>query len=242
MRIAPVIAVAVSLSISACSTTKSNQNPGSDGVRIFGGGPVSSTDMQKIKDQLTQNAKSSTAKAGVQQALDSSIRPGILVIGNVGSLRKLDGDVRNKFYEQSYKATAEKWHPGQAPVMSEAEFTSQVAGYTGIVLWSVPGVISGRRTAAVREADVPRIDFPGPRMANFFGSTGDLVVASTNDDGAIWVDQVLCKDAASDYSKCADQFVRGVFDKNTGAELGSGMEPKSGGAHIDVSTFHAIFK
>jgi hypothetical protein len=198
--------------------------------------------MQKIKDQLTQNAKSSTAKAGVQQALDSSIRPGILVIGNVGSLRKLDGDVRNKFYEQSYKATAEKWHPGQAPVMSEAEFTSQVAGYTGIVLWSVPGVISGRRTAAVREADVPRIDFPGPRMANFFGSTGDLVVASTNDDGAIWVDQVLCKDAASDYSKCADQFVRGVFDKNTGAELGSGMEPKSGGAHIDVSTFHAIFK
>lgn len=242
MRIAPVIVVAVSLSISACSTNKANQYPGSDGVRIFGGGSVSSADMQKIRDQLAQNAKSSVAKAGVEQALDGSIRPGILVIGNVGSLRKLEGEVRTKFYEQSYKATAEKWHPGQAPIMSKADFTSQVAGYTGIVLWSVPGVISGRRSAAVREVDVPKIDFPGPRMANFFGSTGDLVVASTNDDGAIWVDQVLCKDAASEYSKCSDQYTRGVFDKNTGAELDSGMEPKSGGAYIDVKTFQKIFK
>jgi hypothetical protein len=242
VRIAPVIAVVVSLSITACSTTNPNQNPGSDGVRIAGGGPVSSADMQKIKDQLVQNAKSSAVKSGAQQALAGEIRPGILVIGNVGSLRKLEGDVRHKFYDQSYKATAEKWHPGQAPAMSEAEFTTQVAGYTGIVLWSVPGVISGRRTAAVREIDIPKIDFPGPRMANFFGSTGDLVVASTNEDGAIWVDQVLCKDNAPDYSKCSDNFVRGVFDKNSGAELGSGMEPKTGGAHIDVATFRAIFK
>jgi len=242
VRIAPVFAVAISLSITACSTNKPNQNPGSDGIRIAGGGPVSSTDMQKIKNQLTQNAKSSSAKASVEQALAGEVRPGILVIGNVGSLRKLEGDVRNKFYQQSYIATAEKWHPGQQPVMTETEFTSQIAGYTGIVLWSVPGVISGRRTAAVREGDVNKIDFPGPRMANFFGSTGDLVVASTNDDGAILVDRILCKDAATDYSECSKQFVRGVFDKNTGAELGSGMEPKSGGARIDVSTFHAIFK
>jgi len=126
--------------------------------------------------------------------------------------------------------------------MSEADFTSQIAGYTGIVLWSVPGVISGRRTAAVREVDVNKIDFPGPRMANFFGSTGDLVVASTNDDGAILVDQVLCKESAEDYSKCADQFTRGVFDKNSGVELGSGMAEKSGGAHIDAVTFRTIFK
>lgn len=203
---------------------------------------MSSADMQKIKDQLVQNAKSSAVKSGAQQALAGEVRPGILVIGNVGSLRKLEGDVRKKFYAQSYIATAEKWHPGQAPVMSEADFTTQIAGYTGIVLWSVPGVISGRRTAAVREADVNKIDFPGPRMANFFGSTGDLVAASTNDDGAILVDQVLCKESASDYSKCADQFTRGVFDKNSGAELGAGMTEKSGGARIDAVTFRTIFK
>jgi hypothetical protein len=198
--------------------------------------------MQKIKEQLSQNAKSSGGKALAQQAIAGETRPGILVIGNVGSLRKLEGDTRAKFYKESYSATAEKWHPGQPAMMSEAEFTNQIAGYTGIVLWSVPGVIAGRRTAAVREVDVPKIDFPGVRMANFFGSTGDLVVASTNDDGAILVDQVLCKESAADYSKCSDQFTRGVFDKNTGAELGTGMAEKSGGAHIDVTTFHAIFK
>jgi hypothetical protein len=126
--------------------------------------------------------------------------------------------------------------------MSEADFTNQIAGYTGIVMWSIPGVIAGRRTAAVREIDVPKIDFPGVRMANFFGSTGDLVVASTNDDGAILIDQVLCKESASDYSKCSDQFTRGVFDKNTGAELGTGMTEKHGGARIDATTFQTISK
>lgn len=241
MRIASVIAVVtVSLGLSACSAIKSNQ--GTDGVRLYGGGPTSSSDMQKIKDQLTQNAKSTSAKAGAEQALQGDARPGILVIGNVGSLRKLEGDNRAKFYKESYSATAAKWHPNQPATMSEAEFTNQIAGYTGIVLWSVPGVIAGRRTAAIREVDVPKIDFPGVRMANFFGSTGDLVVASTNDDGAILVDQVLCKESAADYSKCSDRFTRGVFDKNTGAELGTGMAEKSGGAHIDVTTFHAIFK
>jgi hypothetical protein len=198
--------------------------------------------MQKIKEQLVQNAKSSTAKAGVEQALQDDTRPGILVIGNVGSLRKLEGDTRAKFYRESYSATAAKWHPGQSATMSEADFTSQIAGYTGIVLWSVPGVIAGRRTAAVREVDVPKIDFPGMRMANFFGSTGDLVVASTNNDGAIWVDQVLCKESASDYSKCAGRFTRGVFDKNSGAELGTGMTEKQGGARIDAATFQTISK
>lgn len=240
MRIAPVIAIAVSVGMTACSSFKSNQ--GTDGVRLYGGGPTSSSDMQKIKEQLSQNAKSSTGKAVAQQAVAGESRPGILVIGNVGSLRKLEGDNRAKFYKESYSATASKWHPGQPAVMSEAEFTTQVAGYTGIVLWSVPGVIAGRRTAAVREVDVAKIDFPGMRMASFFGSTGDLVVASTNDDGAILVDQVLCKESAEGYSKCSEQFVRGVFDKNTGAELGTGMSEKSGGAHIDVTTFHAIFK
>jgi hypothetical protein len=226
--------------MTACSSFKSNQ--GTDGVRLYGGGPTSSSDMQKIKEQLSQNAKSSGSKALAQQAIAGESRPGILVIGNVGSLRKLEGDTRAKFYKESYSATAEKWHPGQPAMMPEAEFTNQIAGYTGIVLWSVPGVIAGRRTAAVREVDVPKIDFPSMRMANFFGSTGDLVVASTNDDGAILIDQVLCKESASDYSKCSDQFTRGVFDKNSGSELGTGMVEKSGGAHIDVTTFHSIFK
>lgn len=240
MRIAPVIAIAVSLGMSACSAIKPNQ--GTDGVRLYGGGATSPSDMQKIKEQLSQNAKSSTGKALAQQAIAGETRPGILVIGNVGSLRKLEGEARAKFYKESYSATAAKWHPDQPATMSEADFTNQIAGYTGIVMWSIPGVIAGRRTAAVREVDVAKIDFPGARMANFFGSTGDLVVASTNDDGAILVDQVLCKESAEGYSKCADKFTRGVFDKNTGAELGTGMTEKQGGARIDATTFQTIFK
>jgi len=198
--------------------------------------------MQKIKEQLTQNAESSATKSVAEQALTGETRPGILIIGNVGSLRKLEGDNRTKFYKESYSATAEKWHPAQPAVMSEAEFTHQIGGYTAIVMWSIPGLIAGRRMAAVREIDQSKIDFPSITTASVFGSTGDLVVASTNDDGVILVDRLLCKDAAADYSKCAEKYVRGEFDKNTGGEIGSRMVEKSGGARIDVNTFQKISK
>lgn len=231
------LAIAAVLSISACSTTR---EPGHDGVRIFGGGSASSSDVAKLKDQLAQNAKSSTAKAVVEEALAGEVKPGILVVGNVGSLRKLDVQDRPKFFQKSYAMNAEKWHPGSPSTMSESDFTSQVAGYTGIVVWSVPGVVSQRRIAAVREVDVEKIDFPGIRMANFMGATGDLVIASSNDDGVFFVDKVLCRDAAADYKTCASQYVRGNFDKNTGAELDSSFAPKSGGSRIDITTYHAL--
>src|SRR5471032_2985684 len=133
--------------MTGCSAFKSNQ--GTDGVRLLGGGPTSPSDMQKIKQQLTQNAESSATKSVAEQALTGETRPGILIIGNVGSLRKLEGDNRAKFYQQSYTATAEKWHPAQPASMSEEDFKNQIAGYTAIVMWSIPGLISGRRTAAV---------------------------------------------------------------------------------------------
>lgn len=240
MRITTAVVIAISLSITACSTNPAN--PGHDGIHLWGGGTVSTSDAQKIKDQLTQNAKSSTAKAGAQEALDSEPVPGTVVVGNVGSLRALDVAARPDFYKKAYVVGAQKWHPGQPTVMTESDFTSKVAGYTGIVLWSVPGVISSRRTVAVYEADVPTIDFPSQGMASFWGTTGDLVVARQNVDGVYFINQVLCKKSAADYSKCEDQFARGTFDQNTGEEVGNDRAPKSGGARIDVTTFRTVPK
>ena len=240
MRITTAVVIAVSLNIAACSTSPSK--PGQDGVHLFGGGPVSNSDLQKMRDQLAQNAKSSAAKAGAREAMDSEPVPGTIVIGNVGSLRRVDAAGLLSMYQQAYVVGAKKWHADQPPVMTEAQFTSQVAGYTGLVLWSVPGVVSSRRTVAVLEADVPGIDFPSQRMASFWGTTGDLVVARQNDDGIFFVSQVLCKKSASEYSRCEALYARGLFDQNTGDELGNDRAPKTGGTCVDVTTFKIIPK
>ena len=242
MRVVPALAVvAASISISGCSVYSAlKSNPGQDGDKIGGGGPSSTADVQKLRDQLAQNARSSTAKALAQQALDGDAKAGVLVIGNVGSLRTLDEKDRITFYQKSYVPTAEKWHPGQKPALSQAEFTSDFVGYTNIVTWSIPSLLSRRSAAAVRKAEASEINFPGPRMAHMFGSTGDLVVASTNSDGAIFIDKVLCKDSADDYKTCAAQYARGIYDRNTGVEVDTSMKPKSDGARIDVATYRAL--
>jgi hypothetical protein len=195
-----------------------------------------------MKAQLAQNAKSSTVKGAAKEALDSEPLPGTVVIGNVGSLRRVDAAGLLSMYQQAYVVGAEKWHPGKPRVMTESDFSNKVAGYTGLVLWSVPGVVSSRRTVAVLEADVPGIDFPSQRMASFWGTTGDLVVARQNDDGIFFVSQVLCKKSASEYSHCEALYARGLLDGNTGEELGNDRAPTAGGARIDVTTFKIVPK
>lgn len=126
--------------------------------------------------------------------------------------------------------------------MTEAEFVSGVAGYTAVVTWSIPSVISRSITAAIREAEVGRIDFPGPRAANFLGSTGDLVAARSNADGVFFVTDILCKESSADYKICSVAYVTGSFDQNTGAELEKDMKPKNDGNRINVTTYKAIPK
>lgn len=237
-----IVVIAVSSTLAACATKPSPDNPGSDGFHVWGGGRVSSSDAQKIKDQLAQNAKSSTVKGAAKEALDIEPVPGTVVIGNVGSLRALDVAARAEIYRTAYVVGAQKWHPGTPTVMSETDFTNTVAGYTGLVLWSVPGVVASRRTVAVLQADIAAIDFPGQRTANYFGVTGDLVVARQNADGVFFVSRILCKKSAPEYSQCEGQFARGLFDQNTGEELGNDRAPKTGGARIDVTTYKVIPK
>lgn len=243
MSINNAIAITVvALSISACSTNSSKSDPGHDGTRLFGGGTVSAADVDKMKSQLEQNARSTTVKTAAERAIAGDAKPGMVVIGKVGSFRKLDASIRSEFYKKSYLRTATQWHPNVPAVMSEAEFVDFIAGYTAVVTWSIPSVISRSITAAIRETDVSRIDFPGPRAANFLGSTGDLVAARSNADGIFFVTDILCKEPTADYQSCAAAYVTGSFDQNTGVELEKDLSQKVGGNRIDVTTFKAIPK
>ena len=232
-----LVAVAV-LSLSACASKQAIPTDGA--LKVPGGGFPDTSAVQQLREQLVKNAKSSSARSAVETATETDVQPGVLIIGNVGTRREIPEYVRSAFYQKVYMTTAKKWMTGPAPEVSETNFVRDYGAYTAITTWSVPGVIAGRRQGLVRVADLENIGFSKSMSTLFFNATGDLVVARTNSDGAVIVDKILCRDSDSDYGKCAAQYTRGDFDRNTGQEIGSDMKPKAGGALIDPTTFRAI--
>jgi hypothetical protein len=226
------------LSLSACASKQTIPTDGA--LKVSGGGFPDTSAVQQLREQLVKNAKSSSTKSAVESATETEVQPGILIIGNVGTRRDIPERVRSAFYQKVYMTTAKKWMTGPAPEVSEGIFARDFGAYTAITTWSVPGVIAGRRQGLVRVADLENIGFSKSMTTLFFNATGDLVAARTNLDGAVIVDKILCRDSDSDYSKCAAQYTRGDFDRNTGQEIGSDMKPKVGGARIDVTTYKVI--
>jgi hypothetical protein len=72
-----------------------------------------------------------------------------------------------------------------------------------------------------------------------FGTTGDLVVAGSDGDGLLWLQEVLCRDD-NKYHECSKAYTVGVFDRITGQELDRERKPKPKGKLADVSTFRTI--
>ncbi|CAJ0730519.1 MAG: hypothetical protein QM625_10300 [Ralstonia sp.] len=225
-----LLAIVVGLALEGCSVTR-------DGVRL-GVGP-STSDIDNARSQLQRNAESSAAKKVVAGALNSQATAGLILVGAVGPLRKLDEAERNKAYAE-YVQIAEKWHPGQPAIVSQKDFVAEVGGWTSIETFSVPGLFNLRAPVVVRNADLDTIGFASTAGSMFLGTTGDLVAAKSNLDGLVLVDRVLCKDSAADYRDCAAQYQRGRFDLSSGAELDRSMKPKEDGVHIDTITFKVL--
>jgi hypothetical protein len=221
--------LAVSIILSACSTTR-------DGINIGVGGAPSTSDVVRIRDQLEQNAQTSTGQVLIKSALLADMQPGVILVGTVGPLRKVNEEARRKYYP-SYVKQAEQWHPNHPPYVTESDFVAQAGGWTSVETFAIPGIMNIRFPAVVRVSDMDNIGFASTFGSFVAGTTGDLIAAKSNQDGMYFVDKVLCKDAASDYSDCAHQYQRGRFDLNSGIELDRNLKPKSDGAQIDILTF-----
>jgi len=105
-----------------------------------------------------------------------------------------------------------------------AEFHAALGA--GVETLSVPGIMSSRVRALVPDS-----------LAH--DARGDLVAARSNIEGLLWVERVLCRNDAS-YRTCAGKYRAGVFDTDTGRELGRDRAPKRAGALIDVSSYLAL--
>jgi hypothetical protein len=227
------LTISLAISLAGCAVTR-------EGVRVAGGGAGSAeSQIDKAREQAVNNARSSVAKEAASQALAADIKTGVIVVGEAGPLRKFSEAERKKFYPE-YVKMSEMWHPGKPVSLTEAQFVAMAGGWSTMETFSIPGVFKMTLPAMVHVSDIDTIGFASTVGAFLAGTTGDLVAAESNADGALVITQVLCSDKSPDYRACAKQYAKGRYDINGGRELDRHAKPKEGGVRIDVKTYKLI--
>jgi hypothetical protein len=179
-----------------------------------------------------------------------AVQSGVLIVGTTGPLRTLSDTERNEFY-RGYVAAASESHageaspgemsPGEPPVLTAAQFKEKIAGWASIQTFSIPLVMNLRYRVLVPATVAQDTHFASAAASFVFGASGDLVAARSDRDGLLWIDRVLCK-ADRSYEACAQKYALGVFDENTGRELGRDYKPKPDGEWVDISSYLRLSK
>jgi hypothetical protein len=184
-----------------------------------------------------------------------AVQGGVLIVGTTGPLRTLSDAQRDEFY-RGYVAAASQSHagatsPGEAspveassdrsPVLTAADFKEKIAGWASIQTFSIPLVMNLRYRVLVPAAVAQETHFASAAASFVFGASGDLVAARSDRAGLLWIDRVLCK-ADRSYEACAQKYAIGVFDENTGRELGRDFRPKRDGDWVDISSYLRLSK
>ena len=161
--------------------------------------------------------------------------PGVLIVGTTGPLRSLDEKQRDDSY-RAYVSYESQARPGEPPLLDAAAFQEKLAGWASIQTFGIPLVGNVRYRVLVPASAAHDAQFASAAGSFLFGATGDLVAARSDRDGLLWIDRVLCK-AGRTFTSCAEKYQPGVFDEETGRELGRDRRPKAHGEAIDVSSY-----
>jgi len=149
---------------------------------------------------------------------------GVLIVGTTGPLRTLNDTERDEFYRNHVTVAKDK-----------------IAGWASIQTFGIPLVMNVRYRVLVPTSVAQDTQFASAAASFVFGASGDLVAARSDRDGLLWIDRVLCK-ADRSYEACAQKYAVGVFDENTGRELGRDDKPKPDGEWVDVSSYVRLSK
>jgi hypothetical protein len=194
---------------------------------------------EQAKEQLQENAAAAPqGDPGSDEPNGVQRQPGILVIGTTGPFRAIEPKDRDKYYG-SYLKAAEQWHPGEPASMDGATFRDRLAGWASVQISGIPGIVYTRVRLLVPTDVAHEAQFASSAGSFLIGTTGDLVVGKGDRDGLVWLERVLCRDDGT-YRTCAKDFQAGIFDENTGQELGKDLKPKENGRQVDVASYRKV--
>jgi hypothetical protein len=149
------------------------------------------------------------------------LQPHLVVVGTKGPLHSLSVKQRDEL---------------QA---ADAKLQDQPSGWASIQTSGIPLAGSWRIRALVPATLSQDLGFAPAAGSSVFGATGDLVAATSDRDGMVWMERVLCR-RGDGYRECARKYQIGVFDLNTGQELARDRKPKTGGALVDVTSYVSL--
>jgi hypothetical protein len=214
--------------VSGCAVSKDGIGPARS--------PTTSEKVAQTKQQLELNERTAgNAHSSPGGTASDQAQPGILVIGTTGPLRSIEDKDRAGFFA-AYQKAAEQWHPGIPPALDAAAFQAKLAGWASIQTFGIPGIMSMRMRMLVPTTVAGEAKFASAAGSFLFGTTGDLVVANSDGDGLLWLQEVLCHDDNT-YHECSRDYTVGVFDHVTGQELDRERKPKPKGRLVNVVTF-----
>lgn len=170
---------------------------------------------------------------------DPSAEPGVIVIGRVGPFRDFSNpDVfaaGYNFYSQRMTAAGET-----ANMLSQDDLRTLASGWTTITYWVLPPIAGRISRAYVLHGQKGVISFSSLAGTLLYGTREDLVAGiSTVTFPFTVLSALLCKDD-KDYSSCASDYKRGLYDAHSGRELTADFVIKEGGSVIDTSTFKIV--
>lgn len=155
-----------------------------------------------------------------------TMQPGILIVGTMVPLGALDDRQRAELYDSYARFASHR--QSEALQLSPAAFQAKVAGWTSIRTFGGALLATGRFRVLLATTS--------PK-----GAKGDLVAARSDRDGLVWVERVLCK-ADRSLRACTQKYQPGLFDENTGRELGRDYRPKADGEWVDISSYVRLSK
>jgi hypothetical protein len=231
MQMKGILLVVFVIVASGCAVSKDGIGPARR--------PPTAEKVAQTKRQLYENEQSARdADSSSGAAASDKAQPGILVIGTTGPLRNIEDKDRAGFFA-AYQKVAEQWHPGVPPALDAAAFQAKLAGWASIQTFGIPGIMSFRMRMLVPTNVAGNAKFASAAGSFLFGTTGDLVAASSDGDGLLWLQEVLCHDDNT-YHECSKDYTMGVFDSITGQELDRERKLKLKGKLVDVSSFRTI--
>ncbi len=165
---------------------------------------------------------------------------GLIVVGTVSTFRPIKGSNIEAEYD-SYVSSYNRYsgEEGQ-PTLTLEDFSRTIEGWTKIKVIGVPLLFGGYVKAMVAIEAEDKVEFESAIATFLFGTSRDLVAAETNADGAFVITALLCRDEPGEYSKCARNYQKGLFDATTGRRLKGKLELSETGPHIDPETYRVI--
>ena len=155
----------------------------------------------------------------------------------MSAYRELGIDINKEYSE--YSTAALKFLIDKPVNLSEEEFGNSVTGWTMVQSFNIPLVGGSYTGVLIDNTESIEIKFPGNAEVMLVQATGDLVIAKSNSDGVFFIERVLCV-RDSEYKECKNNFVRGVFDAQSGGELDREFTEKENGKKIDTQTYEAL--